>query len=71
MDPTPFYGARAEKPPKKADFAMKQTNICRLSGNITRMVQLPATATIEYVPLVVELELERERKLERKRKLER
>jgi len=33
------------------------------------MVQLPATAAIEYVPLVVEQELERER--ERKRKLER
>ena len=34
MGPTPFYGARAEKNPK-ADFAMKQTNICRLSGDIT------------------------------------
>ena len=36
MGPTPFYGARAENPPpqKKADFAMKQTNICRLSGDI-------------------------------------
>jgi len=38
MDPTPFYGARAEHLPptttKKADFAMKQTNICRLSGDI-------------------------------------
>ena len=34
MGPTPFYGARAEKPPQKADFAMKQTNICRLSGDI-------------------------------------
>jgi len=34
MGPAPFYGARAEKPPKKADFAMKQTNICRLSGDI-------------------------------------
>jgi len=33
MGPTPFYGARAEKPPK-TDFAMKQTNICRLSGDI-------------------------------------
>jgi len=42
--------------PKKtlqnADFAMKQTNICRLSGDITRMVQLPATAAIEYVAAV-------------------
>ena len=34
MDPTPVYGARAEKPPKNADFAMKQTNICCLSGDI-------------------------------------
>ena len=34
MGPTPSYGARAEKPPKKVDFAMKQTNICRLSGDI-------------------------------------
>ena len=33
MGPTPFYGARAEKT-HKADFAMKQTNICRLSGDI-------------------------------------
>jgi len=30
MGPTPFYGARAEKTP----FAIKQTNICRLSGYI-------------------------------------
>jgi len=29
MGPTHFYGARAEKT-QKADFAMKQTNICRL-----------------------------------------
>jgi len=49
MGPTPVYGARAEKLPQNADFAMKQTNICRLSGDITRMVQLPATAAIEYV----------------------
>jgi len=34
MGPTPFYGARAEKKTQKADFAMKQTNICRLSGDI-------------------------------------
>jgi len=34
MGPTPVYGARAEKPFQKADFAMKQTNICRLSGDI-------------------------------------
>jgi len=36
MGPTHFYGARAEKP-QKADFAMKQTNICRLSGDIKMM----------------------------------
>jgi len=35
MGPTPFYGARAEKPPQKADFVMKQTNICRRCGDIT------------------------------------
>jgi len=37
MGPTHSYGARAESPPqKKADFAMKQTNICRLSGDIMK-----------------------------------
>jgi len=36
MGPTPVYGARAEKPLQKADFAMKQTNICRLIGDIIR-----------------------------------
>jgi len=34
MGPTPVYGARAEKPLQNADFAMKQTDICRLSGDI-------------------------------------
>jgi len=34
MGPTPVYGARAEKPPQTADIAMKQTNICRLIGDI-------------------------------------
>ena len=34
MGATPVYGARAEKPLQNADFAMKQTNICRLSGDI-------------------------------------
>ena len=29
MGPTPMYGAGAEKPLQKADFAMKQMNICR------------------------------------------
>ena len=37
MVPTPFYGARAEKI-QKADFSMKQTNICRLSGDIISIV---------------------------------
>ena len=39
MGPTPVYGARAEKPLQNADFAdfaMKQTNICRLSGDIMK-----------------------------------
>ena len=31
MCPTPFYGAGAETPLQKADFAMKQI-LCRLSG---------------------------------------
>ena len=30
----PCVRARAEKPLQNADFAMKQTNICRLSGDI-------------------------------------
>ena len=34
MGPTPVYGAKAENPLQNADFAMKQTNICRLSGDI-------------------------------------
>ena len=34
MGPTPVYGDTAEKNPKNADFVMKQTNICRLSGDI-------------------------------------
>ena len=34
MGPTPVYGARAEKPLQNANFAMKQTTICRLSGDI-------------------------------------
>ena len=38
MGPTPLYGARAEKPLQNADFAMKQTNICRLSGDINNAV---------------------------------
>ena len=42
MGPTHFYGATAEKKPKKADFAMKQTNICRLSGDIMTIKRLMA-----------------------------
>jgi len=39
MGPTPVYGARAEKPPQNADFAMMQTNIiCRLSGDINELL---------------------------------
>jgi len=44
MGPTPVYGARAEKPLQNADFAMKQTNICRLSGDII-IVQLDLCST--------------------------
>ena len=33
-----LYGARAEKPLQNADFAMKQTNICRLSGDIINII---------------------------------
>ena len=44
MGPTPVYGARAEKPLQNADFALKQTNICRLSGDAkyanARLVQV-------------------------------
>ena len=36
MGPTPVYGARAEKLLQNADFAIKQTNICRLSGDIKK-----------------------------------
>ena len=52
MGPTPVYGARAEKPLQNADFAMKQTNICRLSGDIITMrLQQIATRSIEvYCP---------------------
>ena len=38
MGPTHFNGARVEKT-QKNDFAMKQTNICRLSGDI-KMLKL-------------------------------
>jgi len=55
MGPTPFYGARAENTAQKTDFAMKQTNICRLSGDIiscrcrqTRKYILTTTGSIVY-----------------------
>ena len=38
MGPTPLYGATAEKKTQKADFVMKQTNICRLSGDINEEI---------------------------------
>ena len=44
MGPTPVYGARAEKPLQNADFAMKQTNICRLSGDINNLSFYAANA---------------------------
>ena len=37
MGPTPVYGARANKNLQNADFAMKQTNIRRLSGDINSL----------------------------------
>jgi len=40
MGPTPLYGARAEKTP----FAIKQTNICRLSGDIKRQTRPRSSA---------------------------
>jgi len=45
MGPTPVYGATAEKPLQNADFVMKQTNICRLSGDIkNRQTRPPSSA---------------------------
>jgi len=38
------YGARAEKPIQNAHFAMKQTNICRLSGDIKRQTRPHSSA---------------------------
>ena len=46
----PFYGARAEKPPKKAQFAMKQTNICRLSGDIKEYAIIRLLVMADFVP---------------------
>jgi len=36
MGPTLFMELGPKTPPEKADFAMKQTNICRLSGDINK-----------------------------------
>jgi len=47
MGPTLFYGARAEKKTQKADFAMKQTNICRLSGDIKKLLNSEAVKTLK------------------------
>jgi len=56
MGPTPFYGARAEKKTQKADFAMKQTNICRLSGDINNKEALgDSLARRERLPKIAEL----------------
>jgi len=46
MGPTPVYGARAEKPLQNADFAMKQTNICRLSGDINTVLRRRAVVCV-------------------------
>ena len=54
MGPTPVYGARAEKPLQDADFAMKQTNICRLSGDINKNENVPdrrnKLSIVEFTP---------------------
>ena len=44
----PFYGAGADKPLQKADFAMKQTNICRLSGDIMKSSTLFCTTLYRW-----------------------
>jgi len=46
MGPTPVYGARTEKTLQNADFAMKQTNICRLSGDINNVRNFVAIAPL-------------------------
>ena len=53
MGPTPVYGARAEKPLQNADFAMKQTNICRLSGDIIISVDVVLSIFITAVVIIV------------------
>ena len=52
MGPTRVYGARAEKPLQNADFAMKQTNICRLSGDITRPIYPRLSRLFVHTPMV-------------------
>ena len=52
MGPTPVYGARAEKPLQNADFAMKQTNICRLSERILKIGQYLTKLCVDNVGLL-------------------
>ena len=35
----PFLRSQGRKKPQNADFAMKQTNICRLSGDIINVIE--------------------------------
>ena len=42
----PIFTELGQKKPQKADFAMKQTNICRLSDDI-KMQQSPVTSTVQ------------------------
>ena len=46
MGQTHVYGARAEKLFQNADFAMKQTNICRLSGDIKIRIKTKSVISI-------------------------
>jgi len=48
MGLTPSYGAGDEKPLQNADFAMKQTNICRLSGDIITVSNGAITSKIKH-----------------------
>jgi len=47
MGPTPFLTELGPKKTPKADFAMKQTNICRLSGDIKNI-----TSILQDLPLL-------------------
>jgi len=56
MGPTPVYGDRAEEPLQNADFAVKQTNICRLSGDINEesddIMTIPPAGSKHYFGIV-------------------